>query len=135
MKNLSRNNIRECAKFAQEVANDVEIDEKYRPFLFLHILERYDGNIDVTSTPKVAQKEISKRKKNDQKTAPSIIFSLFNEGFFSEGKAISEILDRLRKDGFNFGNDNTRKALQRATYLRGEGNPHNRKYYQRIPPA
>ncbi len=123
----------EAAKQAARFAERAEIDEKYKPALFLYALSRRvePEAEDTTQSPPPTEPAASGGRVKTR----DALRELFTSGFFSEGRSIDQVMGQLAALGYHFGYEATKKALQRSSFLRGEGNRSNRVFYQRYPPG
>ncbi len=96
---------------------------------------RYQGSSDlakVKSNEKASQIEIKQKKKPK---APHVVLKLYEENFFKTAKTQQEVLIKMRSVGYNFDGEAVRMTLNRANYLKKEGNSKRNKYIQKFPPT
>jgi len=124
----------ERAQWAQKVAEESGLDEKYRPALFQVLLTSETGSMPAEKPGSNRSVQPAKTKRVSRITAPSALGQLYQAGFFAQGRSVQEITSELGRAGYHFGYETTVKALQRAVYLRGEGEVRSRRYYQKFPP-
>jgi hypothetical protein len=139
VKRLTRRNsdLANLVKQAQSDAEASAVDDKYKPALFYYLLTqapRLPQEIGTQATPSVRQHKRPAPVDKDRASAPAAIRSLYDDNFFNDGKTIKETSGRLARDGYHFGYETTKKALQRAQFLRAEGKKGSRKFFQRYPP-
>jgi len=67
------------------------------------------------------------------KKAPEALKILWSKNFFVESKGRDEIIEELHKNGYNFGYDATRMAIDRAEFLTCIGGRGTKKYLQKYP--
>ena len=72
-----------------------------------------------------------------RKTARGIIFDLYQEVWFSEPRALSEVDEEIKRRGYNWDKTAISHALTdlvRETILTRQGNPRSYSYVQKRPP-
>ncbi len=122
------------AVWAQKTVEGFDVDDKYKPALFYFLLAKGEQRPADSITRPSSRPRAREARETRRVSAPAELHSLFETGFFKEGKTIDQVTKRLADSGFHFGYETTNKALQRAKFLRGEGGKRDRKYYQRYPP-
>ena len=125
----------EKAQWAEKIVEESGLDEKYRPALFQVLLTSETGLMPAEKLGSRRSLQPPKPKPASRVTAPSALGQLYQAGFFAQGRSVQEVTSELGRAGYHFGYETTVKALQRAVYLRGEGEVRSRRYYQKFPPG
>ena len=125
----------EKAQWAEKIVEESGLDEKYRPALFQVLLTSETAPMPAEKPGHHRSVQPAKTKPALRITAPSALGQLYQARFFAQGRSVQEVTSELGRAGYHFGYETTVKALQRAVYLRGEGEVRSRRYYQKFPPG
>jgi len=90
------------------------------------------GNISLPGQPSSAEALDSSKK-----TSRGIIIELWQDGWFSEPRSLSEVDEEIKRKGYNWDKTAISHALTdlvRETTLTRQGNPRSYSYVQKRPP-
>jgi len=92
----------------------------------------YEGTTDLKKTNKKnldTKLEIKKQKK----IPSNVVTELYKQNFFSEERQLNDVVNEMKKLGYNFGRSSIYMAVSGADFLKQKGTKGKFKFIQKYP--